>query len=88
MSTKRTSASTSRRGCRRDRSFAAAQCVVAMGVHPFGDPRITDEFAAEVVPIDARDFHVYAAKCTPERVEFYMGGEHVKTVGQSPSCPM
>ena len=35
---------------------------VGMGVHPFGDPRITDEFAFEAVPIDARDFHVYAAE--------------------------
>ena len=61
---------------------------VGMGVHPFGDPRISDEFAAETVPIDARDFHVYAAEWTPEHVAFSIDGEHVKTVGQSPSYPM
>jgi hypothetical protein len=61
---------------------------IGMGVHPFGDPRLTDEFAAETVPIDARGFHVYAAEWTPERVAFSVDGEHVKTVGQSPSYPM
>ena len=61
---------------------------IGMGVHPFGDPRITDEFAAEVLPIDAREFHVYAAEWTPERVAFSVDGEHVKAVGQSPSYPM
>jgi hypothetical protein len=61
---------------------------VDMGVHPFGDPRITDEFASETVPIDARDFHVYAAEWTPEHASFFVDGARVKTVGQSPSYPM
>ena len=59
-----------------------------MGVHPFGDPRIADDFAAETLPIEARDFHVYAAEWTPDYVEFSVDGEHVKTVGQSPTYPM
>ena len=70
------------------RDVGEDQAAVGMGVHPFGDPNITDEFAAEVVPIDARGFHVYAAEWTPERVEFWLDGEHLKTVGQSPSYPM
>ena len=70
------------------RDVGAESAKVGMGVHPFGDPRITDEFAAEVVPIDAREFHVYAAEWAPERVEFFVDGERVKTVGQSPSYPM
>jgi beta-glucanase (GH16 family) len=59
-----------------------------MGVQSFGDPLITDVFAAETVPIDAREFHAYAAEWTPESVLFSVDGEHVKTVGQSPSYPM
>ena len=70
------------------RDVASDHAAVGMGVHPFGDPRIRDEFAAETVPIDARDFHVYAAEWTPEHVAFSIDGEHVKTVGQSPSYPM
>jgi beta-glucanase (GH16 family) len=52
------------------------------------DPRIVDEFAAETLPIDVREFHVYAADWSPERVRFLVDGELVKTVEQSPDYPM
>ena len=32
------------------RDTAADHAARGMGVHPFGDPRISDEFAAEMVP--------------------------------------
>ena len=64
------------------------ETAVGMGVHPFADPRIVDEFSRETVPIDARDFHVYAAEWTPEQVAFFIDGEHIKTVHQSPAYPM
>jgi beta-glucanase (GH16 family) len=59
-----------------------------MGVHPFDDPEIVDEFSPETVPIDARDFHVYAAEWTPDGIVFLVGGDQVKTVAQSPAYPM
>jgi hypothetical protein len=61
---------------------------VGMGIHPFHDPRLRDEWAQEPLPIDATEFHVYAADWTPDRVAFFVDGAHVKTVGQSPSYPM
>jgi hypothetical protein len=61
---------------------------VGMGVHPFGDPRIVDEFAAEPLEVDVRDFHVYTADWTPDSVTFAVDGAHVKTVAQSPAYPM
>jgi hypothetical protein len=64
------------------------QAKVGMGVHPFSDPGIVDEFAAETVPIDACDFHVYTAEWTPDRIDFFIDDEHIKTVNQSPSYPM
>jgi Glycosyl hydrolases family 16 len=64
------------------------QAKVGMGVHPFGDPGIVDDFAAVPMPIDAREFHVYAADWTPERVSFYVDSDHVRTVEQSPAYPM
>jgi hypothetical protein len=70
------------------RDVSAERAFVGVGIHPFGDPRITDDFSAEMVPIDAREFHVYAAEWTPEYVAFFIDGEHIKTVGQSPSYPM
>jgi hypothetical protein len=61
---------------------------VGMGVHPFGDPCIVDDFAAEPVRIDAREFHVYAAEWTPERIDFFIDDEPIKSVNQSPHYPM
>jgi ketosteroid isomerase-like protein len=61
---------------------------VGMGVHPFGDPSIVDDFAAESVPIDVREFHVYGADWTPDQVSFFVDGRRIKTVEQSPAYPM
>jgi hypothetical protein len=70
------------------RDVGPSQAAVGVGVHPFGDPNISDDFAAEPVPIDAREFHVYAAEWTREQVVFFVDGELVKTVRQSPAYPM
>jgi hypothetical protein len=61
---------------------------VGMGVHPFGDPEIVDEFSAEVLPIDAREFHLYAAEWSRDQISFFVDDTLVKTVGQSPAYPM
>ena len=61
---------------------------VGMGVHPFGDPKIVDDFSRETIPIDAREFHIYAAEWTPDGVTFFVDGAGVKRVGQSPDYPM
>ncbi|GAA2869338.1 hypothetical protein GCM10010517_29310 [Streptosporangium fragile] len=61
---------------------------IGMGLHPFGDPAIADDFTVETLPIDARAFHVYAAEWTPRRVSFFVDGRHVRTVHQSPRYPM
>ena len=61
---------------------------IGMGVHPFGDPAISDEFSAEPLPIDVLQFHVYAAQWTPDRVSFFVDDQPVKTVQQSPAYPM
>jgi hypothetical protein len=70
------------------RDVGSGEARVGMGVHPFGDPAIVDDFAAERLSIDAREFHVYAAEWTPEQVGFIVDGERVKTVEQSPAYPM
>ena len=61
---------------------------IGMGVHPFGDPGIVDEFSVETVAIDAREFHVYAAEWTPESISFSVDGRIVRIVEQSPAYPM
>ena len=70
------------------REIEAGSALVGMGVHPFGDPKLVDEFEKVRVPVDVRDFHVYAAEWTPADVTFFVDGEPVKHVGQSPDYPL
>ena len=49
------------------RDVADGAADVGMGVHPFGDPAIVDDFEQVRVPIDVRELHEYAAEWTAER---------------------
>ena len=62
--------------------------LVGVGVHPFGDDRILDDFTKVRVEIDAREFHVYATEWTPDGVAFFVDDALVKTVPQSPDYAM
>jgi hypothetical protein len=70
------------------RDVEADRVAVGMGVHPFGDPQIVDDFARQVIEIDARDFHVYGAEWTPTDVTFFVDGNRIRRVDQSPAYPM
>jgi hypothetical protein len=70
------------------RNVGGDETVVGVGLHPFGDPHIVDDFTDVPVPIDAREFHVYAADWTADRVVFSVDGAPIKTVDQSPAYPM
>jgi len=61
---------------------------VGMGVHPFRDPALTDEFDAPRLAIDVAEPHVYAADWQPGRVDFVVDGEPIKTVQQAPAYPL
>jgi hypothetical protein len=61
---------------------------VGMGLRPFSDPGIRNEFSVVELAMDARQPHVYAAEWTPERVRFLVDDELVKTAEQSPAYPM
>jgi hypothetical protein len=70
------------------RDVGRDRAAVGMGVHPFGDPRVTDEFARQPVAVDATDFHTYAVEWTPDHVAFFVDELLVTAVGQSPAYPM
>jgi hypothetical protein len=70
------------------RDITADSAKVGVGVHPFDDPRIADDFTRVSVPIDVRERHLYAAEWTPDGVLFLIDGEPVKSVEQSPDYPM
>ena len=68
--------------------ITSGRSVNGYGVHPFNDPNIRDEFYEEEVNIDASRFHIYAAEWTPQRVDFYIDNQKVRTVEQSADYPM
>jgi glycosyl hydrolase family 16 len=61
---------------------------VGMGVHPFRDPALTDDFDTPRVAIDVGEPHVYAADWQPGAVDFLIDGERMRTVSQAPAYPM
>ena len=61
---------------------------VGMGVHPFRDPALTDDFTAPRLTLDVTEFHVFAADWRPGHVNFLVDGQHVRTVNQAPDYPM
>jgi hypothetical protein len=70
------------------REMRSDSAAVGMGLHPFGDPTITDAFTAERYPIDARLPHTYGVRWEPDRVGFYLDGSLVTVVPQAPQYPM
>ena len=70
------------------RDVRPGEAAVGMGVHPFGDPGITEEWAQRPVAVDATDFHVYAVEWTPGHVAFFVDDALVTVVRQSPGYPM
>jgi hypothetical protein len=61
---------------------------VGMGVHPFNDPAIVDDFGTVTLAGDATEFHVYSAEWSPRGVRFYIDGLLVRETVQSPRYPM
>lgn len=70
------------------RGLRPSQAAVGMGIHPFGDNTIIEDFTVEQLAIDARDFHTYAAEWTEDEVSYYVDGHLIKVVHQSPAYPM
>lgn len=61
---------------------------VGMGLRPFADPTIHDDFAVEELPLDVREVHTYGVEWTPEQVTFFVDGAPIRTSDQSPAYPM
>ena len=67
---------------------AGTAAVVGLGVHPFRDPALKDDFTHIAVLADVREPHTYSAVWHPHGVEFYIDDELVHHTTQSPDYPM
>ena len=70
------------------RDVSPERADVGMGVHPFHDPSIVDDFEQVTLRLDAREFHDYAVEWTPVRVRFFVDERQVREVAQSPAYAM
>ncbi|WP_411720240.1 glycoside hydrolase family 16 protein [Mycetocola sp.] len=62
--------------------------LVGMGVHPFGDSTLSEDFEKVRVAGDLTDFHTYSAAWDSDRIDFYIDDVLVKTSGPAPKYPM
>lgn len=65
-----------------------ATAAVGMGIHPFRDPALADDFATPRLDVDVTEPHVYAAAWRPGRVDFLVDGERIRSLEQAPDYPM
>lgn len=70
------------------RNVSPRSGAVGMGIHPFGDPTLVEDFEEVRLPIDVREVHEYAAEWRPDGVTFFVDGRAVRTVHESPQYAM
>ena len=61
---------------------------VGYGIHPWKDPKLTDEFYQDQLEIDGTKFHVYAHDWRPTHIDFYVDNQRIRRIHQSPDYPM
>ena len=68
--------------------FGDAPRAVGVGIHPFRDPALSDDFQTPELDIDVREPHAYAADWREGRVGYSVDGVPIRTVEQAPAYPM
>ena len=68
--------------------FGTAPRGVGMGLRPFRDPRLTEDWSVVDLPIDVTAFHTYAVDWRPGSLVCTVDGEVVKRVAQAPDYPV
>ncbi|WP_456825850.1 glycoside hydrolase family 16 protein [Cellulomonas sp. P5_E12] len=61
---------------------------VGVGLHPFRDPAVVEDWAAVRLPIDVADFHTYAVDWDREQADFLVDGAVVRSCARPPTYPM
>ena len=61
---------------------------VGVGIKPFRDPALVDDFAAPRVPIDVSELHTYAVDWDAHEAVFTIDGAVVRRCARPPTYPM
>jgi hypothetical protein len=70
------------------RDVRANSAIVRYGIHPWQDPKLTEEFYQDQLHLDAKQFHVYAHEWTPTHIDFYVDNQKIRRINQTPDYPM
>jgi glycosyl hydrolase family 16 len=70
------------------RDVGTSSARIGMGIHPWADPALREDFEQVPVDIDARRSHWYTAEWRPGSVRFYVDEQLAKVVDQAPAYPM
>lgn len=62
--------------------------VVGLGIHPFGDPSLRDDFVQVPVAGDVRDWHTFSVEWMPGAARFFIDDELVAEADQAPDYPL
>ncbi len=65
-----------------------SSAVIGSGVHPFGDDDIKDEFIERETDINIEAWNTYALDWSENEITFFINGEIVQKIEQSPNYPM
>ena len=68
--------------------FGREPHLVGMGVHPFNDPSLSDDFSRVPTTLNTFEQHTYSAEWLAHGVRFYIDDELVFSTPQSPAYPM
>jgi len=71
-----------------DAVVPGGSAAVGMGLHPFRDPAVAEDFVAVPLTLDVSQFHSYAVDWTPERADFLVDGELVRSAARPPWYPV
>lgn len=66
----------------------APSAEVGVGIKPFRDPALADDFAAPRVPVDVTEPHTYAVDWDADEAVFTVDGEVVRRCARPPTYPM
>ena len=61
---------------------------VGLGVHPFNDPALRDDFVQVETAGDVRDWRTYSVELMPGAARFFIDDELVAEADQSPEYPL
>ena len=61
---------------------------VGLGLHSFRDPNVAEDFETVRLPLEIEDWHEYAVDWGPDRVDFLVDGQTVKSCEGPPNYPV